>query len=290
MSKKAVRRILATVLAFTMMWGMCLSVSAAGGATSCDAANQESTDYFYGERDYWLVEGLDDIDINSLEAGRYIDYDKWTILNGAVDNAYNALNDNYYRNCQNESKEENFGNNCGCKVLYDAWVDAVEDFEAAIEVSDGSNYVAPVGPCTPSVSGNSIPTSSTSAPSSDVETVEVVEKTPENDFGTFMEATTTDVTKALEQINIAVATGDTAKAQALRAEGVTVDTGVWHSFNVSVYEQIEKSGIPVTLTFTYGHMRWKVTIPAGAKVTELCDENGWCGFLNLAAHYGFELL
>jgi len=42
--------------------------------------------------------------------------------------------------------------------------------------------------------------------------------------------------------------------------------------------------------FTYEGRRWKVTIPEGAKVTELCDENGWCGFLNLAAHYGFEWL
>lgn len=252
MSKKAVRRILATVLAFTMMWGMCLSVSAAsvGNATSCWGAIQEGENYFEEGNDYWIVEDLDDYDINSLEAGRYIDEDEWTLLMSAVDDTYNALADNFI-NCQNDTYEDSFGAECGCEDLHNAWVAAVNALEAAIKVSDGSNYVEPVGPCTPSVFGNSIPTSSTSAPSSDAATVEVVEKTPKNDFGTFMEATTTDVTKALEQINIAVATGDTAKAQALRAEGVTVDTGVWHSFNVSVYEQIEKSGIPVTLTFTY---------------------------------------
>lgn len=288
MSKKAVRRILATVLAFTMMWGMCLSVSAAGGATSCNAAIQEGSDYQSAGTEYWIMDIEDVEDINSLPAGIYLDDDDESLLDEELA-AYNALAYNY-GNCENGSPNDSFGAECGCKDLYDAWVTAVNALEDAIKVSDGSNYLAPVGPCTPCTP--STPSNSAPAVSESTEATveEVVVKTPENDFGTFMESTTADVTKALEQINVAVAAGDAAKAQTLRTEGVTVDTGVWHSFNVSVYEQIEKSGIPVTLTFTYGHMRWKVTIPAGAKVTELCDENGWCGFLNLAAHYGFELL
>ena len=45
MCKKTVKRILATVLAFTMMWGMCLSVSAAtyGNATTCEEGHGELT-------------------------------------------------------------------------------------------------------------------------------------------------------------------------------------------------------------------------------------------------------
>lgn len=284
MSKKMVRRLLATGLAFTMMWGMCVSVSAAGGATSCDAAIQEGSAYQTAGTEYYIMDldGVDDI--NSLPAGIYLDDGDESLFDTELA-AYNALASNY-GNCQNESAADSFGASCGCQEKYNAWVAAVNALEAAIKVSDGSNYVAPSvpsGPC----GGPATPETS-AAPSEP--TVEEVVKTPENDHNTFMETTTADVNKALEQINQAVAAGDTAKAESLRAEGVTVDTGVWYSYNLSVYEQIEKAGIPVTLKFTYGGLRWKVTIPAGAKVTELCDEKGWCGFLNLAAHYGFELL
>ena len=141
----------------------------------------------------------------------------------------------------------------------------------------------PSGPC----SGSVAPETS-AAPSEP--TVEEVVKTPENDHNRIMETTITYVNNARSLINRAMAAGNSAMAEAIRAEGVTVDTGVWYSFNLNVYEQIEKAGIPVTLTFRYEGLTWKVTIPAGAKVTKLCDKNGWCGFLNLAGHYGFEIL
>ncbi len=301
MSKKAVRRILATVLAFTMMWGMCLSVSAAsfGGATSCiEACNQISawSNNTIGEYTHHFWSDMSEVnsatDVNSLEAGWHYsmaDKDKY---DQAFDTMVSFMNS--YGNCECSKHVETWGDECDCQETYNAWVEAALAFEAVDKVySDGSKYVEndipcePVGPCTPSAPSND---ASTGSSSSNEATVEEVVKTPENDLGTFMEATTADVTKALEQINAAVAAGDAAKAEALKTEGVTIDTGVWHSYNLSVYEQIEKSGIPVTLTFTYDHMRWRVTIPAGAKVTELCDENGWCGFLNLAAHYGFELI
>ena len=117
-----------------------------------------------------------------------------------------------------------------------------------------------------------------------------VVKTPENDLGAFQSESVQKVTAAVKQISDAIAAGDAAKAESLKTNGVQIDTGIWYSFNKSVYEKIEKSGVPVTLRFTYKGKRYSVTIPAGANVTELCDETGWCGSLNLAAHYGFEYL
>ena len=117
-----------------------------------------------------------------------------------------------------------------------------------------------------------------------------VGKTPETNHGIFQNTSIQKIDAALKELNKAIASGDTAKAEALRSRGVTIETSVWHSFNKKVYQQIENSNIPVTLKFLYKGVKYSVTIPAGAKVTELCDKSGWCGFLNLAAHYGATVL
>ena len=117
-----------------------------------------------------------------------------------------------------------------------------------------------------------------------------VGKTPETNHGIFQNTSIQKIDAALKELNKAIASGDTAKADAIRNRGVTIETSVWHSFNKKVYQQIENSNIPVTLKFLYKGVKYSVTIPAGAKVTELCDKNGWCGFLNLAAHYGAIVL
>ena len=114
--------------------------------------------------------------------------------------------------------------------------------------------------------------------------------TPETNMGIFQNTSVNKINAVLKELNAAVASGDTAKAEALRSRGVTIETSVWHSFNKKVYQQIENSNIPVTLKFLYKGVKYSVTIPAGAKVTELCDKSGWCGFLNLAAHYGATVL
>ena len=300
MSKIAVRRILATVLTFTMMWGMCLSVSAAPltNEGTCDE-KFDNGNYFLNEQFYFSqVDSFDDFGVNWFPAGTVVIETKDLDKRMAVYEAFEDYEEHHF-DCNAPITDtdgsyigtKGCSDSCGCSELYDAFLGALDAYYAVARISDGSEFSGYDEPCTPSEPSSSTPASSSSVFSSSNEaTVEEVVKTPENDLATFMEATTADVSKALEQINAAVATGDSAKAEALKAEGVTIDTGVWHSYNLSVYEQIEKSGIPVTLTFTYDHKRWKVTIPAGAKVTELCDEKGWCGFLNLAAHYGFELL
>ena len=98
------------------------------------------------------------------------------------------------------------------------------------------------------------------------------------------------INATLMELNAAVASGDTDKVNAVINGGVTIDTSVWRSFNKKVYQQIESSNIPFTVNFLHKGVKYSVTIPAGAKVTELCDKNGWCGFLNLAAHYGAIVL
>lgn len=74
--------------------------------------------------------------------------------------------------------------------------------------------------------------------------------------------------------------------------GVTVSTGKWHSFNKKTFaklEELTKRGVPVNICFDYKGYEFCVTIPAGANVSELCDESGWCGFCNLGSHYGYTL-
>ncbi len=113
-----------------------------------------------------------------------------------------------------------------------------------------------------------------------------VGKTPETNHGIFQNTSIQKIDAALKELNKAIASGDTAKADAIRNRGVTLETSVWNSFNKKVYQKIEASNMPVTINFFYKGVKYRVTIPAGAKVTDLCDKNGWCGFLKLAAYYG----
>lgn len=67
---------------------------------------------------------------------------------------------------------------------------------------------------------------------------------------------------------------------------ITIDTKNWISFRGDVYQELQDSGRPVQITFTYRGNRYRVDIPAGADLMSLVDENGYCGFLNLMAHFG----
>lgn len=75
---------------------------------------------------------------------------------------------------------------------------------------------------------------------------------------------------------------DTAAGQGT----ITIDTKNWISFRGDVYQELQNSGRPVQITFTYRGNRYRVDIPAGADLMSLVDENGYCGFLNLMAHFG----
>lgn len=108
-------------------------------------------------------------------------------------------------------------------------------------------------------------------------------KTPETHYGMFQEDAIRRLNLAIENINKAVTNGTTNQTKK-----VELNTGVWVSFHKSVYEEIQKCTVPVSISFIYQGTRYVVTIPANADVLSLVDENGFCGFLNLGAHYGYD--
>lgn len=108
-------------------------------------------------------------------------------------------------------------------------------------------------------------------------------KTPETHYGMFQEDAIRRLNLAIENVNKAVADGTTNQTKK-----VELNTGVWVSFHKSVYEKIQKCTVPVSISFIYQGTRYVVTIPANADVLSLVDENGYCGFLNLGAHYGYD--
>jgi len=125
-------------------------------------------------------------------------------------------------------------------------------------------------------------TSSTSKKTKEEKPVEVP-KTPETHYGTFQEDAINKVQTAITNINKATTNGTTNQTKK-----VELNTGVWVSFHKSVYEEIQKCNVPVTITFIHEGTRYVVTIPSNANVLSLVDENGYCGFLNLGAHYGYD--
>jgi len=108
-------------------------------------------------------------------------------------------------------------------------------------------------------------------------------KTPETHYGMFQEDAIRKLNVAIENVNKATTNGTTNQTKK-----VELNTGIWVSFHKSVYEEIQKCNVPVTITFIHEGTRYVVTIPSNANVLSLVDENGYCGFLNLGAHYGYD--
>lgn len=130
---------------------------------------------------------------------------------------------------------------------------------------------------------SSTPSSKPSEPKKEESKTIEVPKTPETHYGTFQEDAINKVQTAIANINKATTNGTTNQTKK-----VELNTGVWVSFHKSVYEEIQKCNVPVTITFIHEGTRYVVTIPSNANVLSLVDENGYCGFLNLGAHYGYD--
>jgi len=108
----------------------------------------------------------------------------------------------------------------------------------------------------------------------------IVVQTPENNYGVFQES----VQKSIDVAMAKTLGNNTSTAP------VTIDTGIWISFKGDVYQKLQDSGLPVQITFQYQGIRYRVDIPANADLMSLVDENGYCGFLNLMAHFGGTVL
>jgi hypothetical protein len=52
----------------------------------------------------------------------------------------------------------------------------------------------------------------------------------------------------------------------------------------------KKATVDMEVIFTYNGQKLRVVIPAGYDITKLLDENGYCGFLRLAAILGANTL
>lgn len=124
---------------------------------------------------------------------------------------------------------------------------------------------------------------------SDEPTVEEEPQTPENNYIVFHESVKADIDVAIAQAQKA-AQEAVANGTRTPANPIVIDTGVWISFKGDVYQKMQDSGLPVQITFIYKGVRYRVNIPAGADLMSLVDENGYCGFLNLMAHFGGTVL
>ncbi len=68
---------------------------------------------------------------------------------------------------------------------------------------------------------------------------------------------------------------------------LVINTNSWVSFHKSVYMAISaRPDLGVTINYRYQGKYYTVTIPAGADVMSLVNEEGFCGFRNLDAAYG----
>ena len=114
-------------------------------------------------------------------------------------------------------------------------------------------------------------------------------QTPENNYSVFQEATKANVDTAIAQATKAAQEAAASGTKAV-VNPIAIDTGVWISFKGDVYQKLQDSGLPVQITFRYQGVRYRVDIPAGADLMSLVDDNGYCGFLNLMAHFGGTVL
>ena len=112
-------------------------------------------------------------------------------------------------------------------------------------------------------------------------------QTAENNYNVFQEETIKNVEKAIAEATTAAANAAVSASGATSTNmPIAIDTGVWISFKGNVYQKLQDSGLPVQISFMYKGERYRVDIPAGADLMSLVDENGYCGFLNLMAHFG----
>ena len=85
---------------------------------------------------------------------------------------------------------------------------------------------------------------------------------------------------------------DTAEAiQNAQPGEVVITTSLWVSFDRRVFDAISlRPDVSVTVNYKYDGADCTVTVPAGADVSGLVDENGFCGFRYLDMVFGGEEL
>ena len=107
-----------------------------------------------------------------------------------------------------------------------------------------------------------------------------VPQTPENNYGLFQDK----IRNMIADIEKKTQTDSTVANPS--SDPIVLDTGNWVSFKGDVYQKLQDSGRPIQITFRYKGKHYRVDIPADADLMSLVDENGYCGFMNLMAHFG----
>lgn len=107
-----------------------------------------------------------------------------------------------------------------------------------------------------------------------------VPQTPENNYGLFQDK----IRNIIADVEKKTQTDSTVANPS--SDPIVLDTGNWVSFKGDVYQKLQDSGRPIQITFRYKGKHYRVDIPAGADLMSLVDENGYCGFMNLMAHFG----
>lgn len=75
----------------------------------------------------------------------------------------------------------------------------------------------------------------------------------------------------------------------VKGDKILLATDRWMSFNQEVLDALSaRPEVAVTIHYSYCGKRYTVTIPAGADVAGLTDENGYCGFRYLHMLYAGE--
>ena len=115
--------------------------------------------------------------------------------------------------------------------------------------------------------------------------------TSSEEFAAFLAQTNNTLEAYLKKIEALMEAGDTEGLNALISKGITLETGNWICLNKKTYALIEKIsdyGVPITVSFAYKGHRYNTVIPGNTKIKplDLCNEEGYCGFLNLIKYYG----
>ena len=117
--------------------------------------------------------------------------------------------------------------------------------------------------------------------------------TSSEELAKFLAQTNSTLEAYIKKIEAMAAAGDTEGLNELISKGITLETGNWVCFNKKTYtliERVSELGAPVRISFGYKGIRYSTTIPGKAEIkpTDLCNAEGYCGFLNLIKYYGKE--
>lgn len=140
--------------------------------------------------------------------------------------------------------------------------------DADVEVTAHFRAITPAAPTASSGGGKSEPK-------------EPEEPDPKTTQGYFFATVTDQVNTMLARL--LASANDPAALAGLKAKGITIDAGVWMSFNKDTCVAIDKlikQGVPIKINYLYRGKTKTIYIPSGFPYTleEMCDENGYAGF------------